>query len=220
MTKLVNVLRKPVVAAAVLGFAITSGVASADFNPKFYVGAGVDYAKYSINKTEGEVLSAGETVKSKGMGLLVPVLGVKFHDNFGVEFGYSFNRKIKINGTTTASVKYPEEYKVRNGYVDLMGYLPVMDQFDLIGGVGIGRLMVKKGQNVDGNNGSGTIDVKNKFGWRVKAGAQYNITSNVGVRALVTYQNTGTKLKNNSTNKDYKFVKNLTSFGLAATYTF
>lgn len=216
MTKLVNVLKKPVVAAAVLGFAITSGVASADFNPKFYVGAGVDYAKYSINKTEGEVLRAGDTVKSKGMGLLVPVLGVKFHDNFGVEFGYSFNKKIKINGTT-AGIKYPEEYKVRNGYVDLMGYLPVMDQFDLIGGVGIGRLMVKKGQNADVNR---NIDVKNKFGWRVKAGAQYNFTSNVGVRALVTYQNTGTKLKNNATNKDYKFVKNLTSFGLAATYTF
>lgn len=218
MTKLVNVLKKPVVAAAVLGFAITSGVASADFNPKFYVGAGVDYAKYSINKTAGEVISANETVKSKGMGLLVPVLGVKFHDNFGVEFGYSFNKKIKINGTT-AGVKYPEEYKVRNGYLDLMGYLPVMDQLDLIGGVGIGRLMVKKGQNVDINGGSNT-DVKNKFGWRVKAGAQYNVTSNVGVRALVTYQNTGTKLNDKGANKDYKFVKNLTSFGLAATYTF
>jgi opacity protein-like surface antigen len=214
MKKLVNFLKKPVIAAGVFGLAVAaSGVASADYldNIKFYVGAGLDYAKYGVNKDVKDTAKAvGVSIKDKGLGILVPILGVKFHENFGIEAGYSFNKKISVN--------FPKEslsIKVRNAYVDLMGFMPVVDQVELIGGIGLGKVMLKKGQNFDRAFSSDT-KIKNKFGFRVKAGAQYNFTNNFGARALVTYQTAGSKLED----VDVKFVKNMKSVGLAALYTF
>ena len=143
MRKLVNVFNKSALAAGLLGLAV-SGVASADM--KFYAGAGLDYAKFGVNK---DAIESGETVKSKGMGLLIPIFGVKIHENFGLEAGYSFNKKIKINGTVAANGPYPEEYKVKNFYLDAMGFMPVMDQVELLGGLGIGKVMLKAGKNAD-----------------------------------------------------------------------
>jgi opacity protein-like surface antigen len=212
MKKLVNFLKKPVIAAGVFGLAVaSSGVASADYfdNVKFYVGAGLDYAKYGINKNIKNIANqVGGSIKDKGMGVLVPILGVKFHENFGIEAGYSFNRKISLNfPQQTVSVK------VRNAYLDFMGFMPVADQCELIGGLGIGKLMAKKGQNFDNNFNNAKI--KNKFGIRAKLGAQYNFNSNIGARALVTYQTAGSKIDGSNV----KVVKNIKSIGLAAVYT-
>jgi len=210
MTKLVNILKKPVAVAGLLSVALASGVASADFNPKFYVGAGVDYAKYGLHDNAALLKAAGVKIKDKGMGLVAPILGVKFNENFGLEAGYSFNKKISVEGV--------EIFKVRNAYLDLMGYMPVADQIELIGGVGIGRLMAKKGtalKNVE------DLKVKNSFGWRLKAGAQYNFNNNIGIRALVGYQSAGTRLKDSdSGDTSEKIIKSMASIGLAATYTF
>ena len=215
MKKLVNFLKKPVIAAGVFGLAVAaSGVASADYldNIKFYVGAGLDYAKYGVNKDVKNFLNQREvSIKDKGMGVLVPILGVKFHENFGIEAGYSFNKKISMNDSAGRTVSL----KVRNAYVDLMGFMPVVDQVELIGGIGLGKVMLKKGQGFDVSFADKKI--QNKFGFRVKAGAQYNFTNNFGARALVTYQTAGNKLNKDS---DVKFVKNMKSVGLAALYTF
>lgn len=201
MRKLVNVFNKSALAAGLLGLAV-SGASSADM--KFYAGAGLDYAKFGINKG---YLHQGETAKSKGMGLLIPILGVKFNENLGLEAGYSFNKKITIK-----EAGYEDEtFKVRNFYLDAMGFMPVMDQVELIGGLGVGKVMLKKGKNIGTNE-----KLKNSFGFRVKAGAQYNFTNNFGTRVLLTYQTAGSKFKNSNE----KIVKNMKSIGVAATYTF
>ena len=94
-----------------------------------------------------------------------------------------------------------------------VGLMPIANQFDLIGGLGVGRLMAKKGAGVDSE-----VKVKNKFGWRAKFGAQYNCTDNVAFRALVAYQRVGSKLK--FADQEMKFIKNMKSIGLSAIYTF
>jgi opacity protein-like surface antigen len=204
MRKLVNVFNKSALAAGLLGLAV-SGVASADM--KFYAGAGLDYAKFGLSKeAKDSVGRARGEVKSKGMGLLIPILGVKFNENFGLETGYSFNKKITIKVLNGEA-----DFKVRNFYVDAMGFMPVMDQVELLGGLGIGKVMLKKGKNIDNAE-----KLKNSFGFRVKAGAQYNFTNNFGTRVLLTYQTASSKYKDSSE----KIVKDMKSIGVAATYTF
>ena len=200
-------LLKSIASVAVFSLAAGTSFADTGFNDlKFYAGAGLDYAKYSIDKS---TFNSNAKLKDKGMGLLIPILGVKFHENFAMEAGYSFNKKISIKQTGQTDTSF----KVRNAYLDLVGIIPVANQFDLIGGLGVGRLMAKKGAGTDSN-----MEVKNKFGWRAKFGAQYNCTDNVAFRALVAYQRAGSKLKNQK--RESKFIKNMKSIGLSAIYTF
>ncbi len=232
MKKLVNLLKKPVVAAGVFGLVVASGTASANFGDfKFYAGAGVDYSNYKKSSSD-----LG-TLKANGVGVVVPVLGIKFHENFGLEAGYSFGKKLKYtqNNIEGSNINGNWNVKVRNVYLDLMGFVPVADQFELIGGIGLGRLMFK-GDNINftnvpaGANISSSVNYKNKTSWRVKLGAQYNFTNNFGVRALATYQNVTSKANVNinanngavhySESSTGKIVKNDKTIGLAAVYTF
>ena len=197
-------LTKAALAATVFGLAVFSGAANAHVDFKFYAGAGVDYSKYKVNKDK---VDSSVKVKDKGFGFLVPVLGVKVHENFGLEAGYSFNKKITIKELTQATTTF----KVSNLYLDAIGFLPVAGEFDVIGGLGVGKLITKKGDNVS--------SVNNKIGWRAKLGAQYNFHSNIAVRALLSYQSANSKFKTNA-NKEFKLVKNLQSIGLSVVYTF
>jgi len=228
MKNFVSFVKKPVLVAGLVSALVASGSANASLGDfKFYVGAGADYNTYGLHG----YYKGANTHKTNGMGL-VPVLGVKFHENFGVEVGYSFNKKFKFANTTN-SITGSVNAKVKNAYIDLMGFVPIADQFEFIGGVGLGRLTVKPGSPTlsgvpAGTASSSSVSVKNKTSWRVKLGAQYNINNNFGVRALATYQHVGNKANTNITvgaNSVTKtnwgtFVKNMKSIGLAATYTF
>ena len=224
MKKLVNLFKKPVVAAGVFGLMV-AGNASANVDClKFYAGAGVDYNNYG----RGDVVKDFKTHKTNGMGLAVPVLGMKFHENFGVEFGYSFNKKFKFQedkkaNNNTFGLNTNFDVKVKNAYIDLIGFMPLSEQFDLIGGIGLGHLRAKATSgsstaSVPGTTGNVQIVTKSKSSWRVKLGAQYNITSNFAVRALLSYQNVGNKLK--VADQERKFIKNMKSLGLSAIWIF
>ena len=228
MKKLVNLFKKPVVAAGVFGLMV-AGNASANVDClKFYAGAGLDYNTYSL----GSEFKDMGTHKTKGMGLAIPVLGVKFHENFGLEAGYSFNKKFKFEHSRNDAGNVNKlvdtfNVKTKNVYLDLIGFMPIAEQFDLIGGIGLGRLMGKSNDIqrsttpvAGGATTTKTVaaKVKNKTSWRVKLGAQYNVTNNFGVRALATYQNVGSKFEYEG--KSSKLVKNMKSIGLAAIYTF
>ena len=154
-----NLLIKSTLVAGVFGLMVTAGIASANVNDlKFYAGAGFDYTKYGFNNEFKNDLSHG------GLGILAPILGIRFCDNFGLETGYAFKKKIK----SKASVSH--YFKVNNAYLDLNGFIPMTNQADFIAGLGIGRLMVNKSANLPSK-----LVVKNKFNWRAKFGAQYNI---------------------------------------------
>jgi len=238
MKKLVNLFKKPVVAAGVFGLMV-AGSAGANVDClKFYAGAGVDYNNYG----RGDVVKDFKTHKTNGMGLAVPVLGMKFHENFGVEIGYSFNKKFKFQEDKKANANAVGlntnfDVKVKNAYIDLMGFMPLSEQFDLIGGIGLGHLRTKFSNksvsaSVPGTIGTVRVATKSKTSWRVKLGAQYNVNNNFGIRALATYQHAGNKMDINRSmtdaaggnianiNNSGSFVKNMKSLGLAAIYTF
>jgi opacity protein-like surface antigen len=198
-----NLLTKLILVASVFGLTITTAGANID-DLKFYAGAGVDYTKYGIDKTTFKKAK----VQTTGLGLLAPILGVKVCDNVGLEAGYSFNKSIKVSDK-----RKQRTFKVNNVYLDLMGFIPIIEQADAILGIGISKLMVKKGKNI-----SSEMEIKNKLNWRAKLGAQYNITGNFAVRALLSYQNVGNKLK--VADQERKFIKNMKSLGLSAIWTF
>ncbi len=198
-----NLFKKLILVASIFGLTTTIAGANID-NLKFYAGAGIDYTKYGIDKTTFNKAK----VQTTGVGLLAPILGVKVCDNIGLEAGYSFNKAIKVSGK-----RKQRTFKVNNIYLDLMGFIPILDQADAILGIGISKLMVKKGKNIPSE-----MEIKNKLNWRAKLGAQYNITGNFAVRTLFSYQNVENKLK--VADQERKFIKNMKSLGLSAIWTF
>jgi len=235
MKELINLLKTPIITIGVFGLMVTSEAVSASLGDfKFYAGGGLDYNTYKKDKEFAEDLNE---FKTKGMGLLAPIVGIKFHENFGLELGYSFNNKFKMkqNNIENTSINAQFNVKVRNVYLDFIGFIPVRDQFELIAGAGLGRLMFK-GDHINftnvpaGISFSSSIKNKNKTSWRIKLGAQYNITNNLGIRALATYQNVKSKLNatinvnaaglNHTETDSGKIVKNMKSIGLTAIYTF
>ncbi|MGI9215094.1 MAG: outer membrane beta-barrel protein [Gammaproteobacteria bacterium] len=190
-----SLLTKSIIAAGIVG-SLTAANAGSLGDLKFYAGAGVDYNMYSFDSS----LKDDNNITSKGIGFTVPILGVKFHENFGLEAGYSFNKK--ITSTDKADPNDKDSIKVRNMYIDLMGFMPVADQFELLGGLGLGKLSLI-------SNATGIS--KNKTSWRAKIGAQYNVVTNLALRAVFSYQNA---------DKTKIGIKNVKNIGLYGVYTF
>lgn len=198
-------LTKSIIAAGVVS-SLTAANASGLGDLKFYAGAGLDYNMYSF---DSDAKAEYDELKSSGFGFAVPVLGVKFHENFGIEAGYSFNKKIKYtakavaaHGVVPAQAAFASSVRVRNMYLDLVGFMPIAEQFDLLGGLGIGRISAK--DRADGSSDS-------KTSWRAKIGAQYNVISNMAIRAIFSYQKAG---------KNKSLLKNVKNIGLYGIYTF
>lgn len=240
--KLGNFLGNYSIAAGIISLSIVSNNANADI--KFYAGMGLDYNNYGLTNIGKDFSDISR--KLNGIGVLAPTVGLRFNKYFGVETGYNFNKKIKMSGiesqteivsafvgnaqnqfqlqnnpiTTTYRTTYVA--KVQNAYFDLMGFMPVINQFELTGGIGIGRLIVK-GNTIDliqttaagvATSSTNSVKIKNKTSYRVKLGVQCNVTNNFWTRLLATYQNTGTKIG------DDKIIKNTKTIGLAAIYMF
>ena len=168
-------------------------------NMHFYVGFSIDSNRYKINgdfKYKAEIVNNGEIKIYSSDALLpianafVPIIGIKFIDYFsiGAECGvYGFYQPIKIIGNIS------ERLKIKNLFVDLMGYLPLAtsgntNKVEVIIGVGAGHMRIKE----DGSLGAmGASDNYSKYGVRAKLGVGYNINNNWGIRGLIGYQKVG-----------------------------
>lgn len=136
-----------------------------------------------------------------GVNLLA---GVRFNVNLGMEIGYGWIQKV----TSNVAAGNQATNKVKNAYIDLLGYLPVASQVDLLGEVGVGQLM--SSATVTGVAVDNLDDmIKSKYGFRVGAGAEFNIDDNWSARGLLRYQ------KGNKS-----FLTSLTSFSIGMTYLF
>lgn len=234
-------LTKRLITTGIFGLAVAGNVASADLGGmNFYVGVGTDYNNYKINDNEVKDNEFVIKKKNKGFGIVAPIVGLNFNDYFGIEAGYSFNKKInfeahksgvalmnigRIPAGTDTTLNFKMNTKVRNAYLDFMGYLPVRD-ITLIGGVGVGRLMAKTDNIVSSISGAGIIEkniipvkIKNKNNWRIKAGVQLNVIDNINIRILGVYQKVKNKIRTEGEDED-TFIKNMKSIGLSLTYNF
>ena len=121
----------------------------------------------------------------------------------------------KVKYTSNNAVTLDGSVKYSNFYADVLGYLPVCDQFEAIGSIGLGRSSVKS--NVSGGD-TGVVtsytytEKTNKIGLRFGIGAQYKLDDNFAIRAMVKYQKVGKK-------SDVNLLKQNTSFNLGVTYT-
>ena len=238
--KTLNLLKKSI-GICIASLPVIANGATGEFlnNLKTYVGFGSDYNAYKLHKdiTEDDGGAFFAKRNTNGLSLAVPAVGVKLHDNFGIEAGYSFNKKFQFKTNKLDNTDIYGEYKVkvRNMYLDLIGYLPISEKFDIIGGVGLGYLKLKGDRIVYRNVPAGasistTMNHKNKTGWRVKLGTQYNISENCGIRVLAIYQHVNNKVKATTLalgpdgvalgRETGKFVKNIKSIGLTAIYSF
>lgn len=197
---------------ALSGAMLVSGTSFAmDFDPKFYVGAEGQYnklkgGKYFEDTRTGKSLLRKKT--SPGAGLF---LGARVTENFGAELGYSFLKRshnVDVGGVKGDNT----DVKMRNSYLDAIGYLPVSNEVELLGSVGVGRLSTKvteKSNNVvQPLTNEDKKLTKSKTGVRFGLGAQYNLTENVGARFMVRHQ------------KGNKTIKHVNSAGLGLFYQF
>lgn len=120
---------------------------------------GMDYVYSDMDMNHG----ADNRLENKFNSLSINA-GAKLHENFGVEVYYQQSDAEKKHGNKSRFYSYG---------VDALGYLPVTQNIDLIGSVGIGQYEFKAGGNED------------DLGYRVGVGAQYSFNNNWAARAMI-----------------------------------
>ena len=138
---------------------------------------GLDYV-YSMSDIDIKI--NGIDVLEENLNAFAVSLGLKFNRYVGLETFYQQSEEGEK--TILGVVKTEDKYKAYG--LDLVGYLPVTPQFDLLGAVGIGSYDVEVTVNNQGQEVSGSDD---GFGWRIGVGGQFNITNNWGIRVMARY---------------------------------
>lgn len=142
---------------AASAIAFTASANAYEFKPY----AGIDY-NYSRTHGVANLNSASVNV------------GTNYNKYFGTEVFYQFSDSDKKGSTETSLRAYG---------LDAYGYLPLgcEQKLSLLGTVGIANIDYKIKD--DGK----TRQTENGLGYRLGAGAQYNIDENLSVRALARY---------------------------------
>jgi len=216
-------------AASLLAASLASAAVFADLDPKFYVGGEAQFNKFKYDQKSflNRLTTNGKnpiTKKSSpGAGLFV---GSRLNEYFGLEAGISASRAVKGSWNETlanniANFQNSGNVKLenRNIYADVLGYVPVACDVDLIGSVGVGVLNTKwsvsRNQNLNALGGLLNANAQesangkhSKTGLRLGAGVQYKFDDNIGARLMVRYQ------------KGNKIIKNNTQAGLGLFYQF
>ncbi len=184
---------------------LSGAVCAMDFDPKFYVGAeaGINQLKIK-DKEDGS--SSKSTKPSVGA-----LLGVRLIENMGLELGYTAFGAFKfkdVNDDESGSLK------LRAPHVDVLGYLPVSTDFDLIASVGFGKI---SGKAKTTKITTGVADAAEKFkadALRLGLGVQYKFDENLSARLMLRHQHlSGLKLDNVKLT-DNKYQVNSAGLGL------
>lgn len=127
---------------------------------------------------------------------VVPNIGVRIGNHFGLEAGYLRSSEESQNLTGTdflAGTSGKTETWIDGFHLDANGYIPVANKLEAIGSVGVGRYKAHtelSGTIVAGglNLGSGSAkDDISDTALRLGAGLQYSFDNNLSVRGMVRY---------------------------------
>lgn len=196
-----------VVAGAVLAAGSASAGMMGDISP--YIG--IDYQQSWMKGNDDYRKLFPDNYK--GASLYV---GTKFHEYFGLELGYDWSAREKENLNLAATdtlfgsqlgAAMTGEVKVRRtgGHLDLVGFLPVADNFELTASLGYGWVQPKieavvnnPAANVN-NSALASLSGKGKSVFRVGVGGSYMLTDMVGLRARLGWESTSSlRVKGNS----------------------
>lgn len=117
-------------------------------------------------------------------------VGNRLHKNYGVELG-AFKTKGESKFTPSGATIGPATLAATNITTDVsfwgltldgMGYLPVSEQVELVGSAGVTWTDME--QDIVGL----ALNDESEFGFRVGAGAQFNINDRWNVRGMARYQ--------------------------------
>ncbi len=189
---------------------LSSGAAfGLEFDPKFYVGAEAQYNKLKASNNAAFLQNGKNMITKDKLPGGSLQLGARLTENFGAEVGYAiFKNGVSNLATANSSIKT----KLNNPYVDALGYLPVANNVNLIGSLGLGRLSTKMEIKTNGVATALTQAQKDaakaKIGARLGLGAEYLFDANFGARTMVRYQ------------KGNKAVKNVQSISAGLFYQF
>jgi hypothetical protein len=243
----INVKRKlSLFVAPIILMAANSSVLASDFsahNLTPYVGIDVQFRQMSFDKNHGN------NVFRKNYPQGNVYAGLKFNDYIGVEAGFEGTNKRSRNarlfvgqysiggdpvptipGVTTFEDSITTA-KIHGPHINVVGTFPILDDSDLalIGSVGISRLKVslkyKATQDEAGPLSIIRTFAKRKSILRLGGGIQHMITDCVGVRGMVTWQNTA-KFKHISAKEvathpsGFAKLKNSFSYGLGVFINF
>lgn len=188
---------KKLIGAGLTALVLTSSPAFADGkfdDMKFYFGGELQESRFRQSNDVKESIFNDLVKKGRrGLGLFA---GVRAHENFGVEIGATKYQSTRLNNLAGEKIA---TQKAHNLYADAMGYLPMNENFELVGSLGLGRLNTKI-TKVDGlmttaaQNDLIEKANKNKIGLRVGAGVQYKV-ENVGVRFMLRHQKGNSAVK-------------------------
>jgi len=180
-----------------------------DIDPKFYVGGELQATKFKPKKEVSKALEENDLKLKQSKAGAGVFVGSRLNENFGVEAGYSLLGKIKIvrkNGNEEANDALTA--KNRNIHADILGYLPINENVDVIGSIGVGQLKTTF-KNKDIQKALKDSGAKmQKTGLRLGLGAQYKFDENIGARFMVRHQ------------KGNDLLKSVNSAGLGLFYQF
>lgn len=177
--------------------AALAGVSASSFAGDFYVGASAGQSKIDLsgeaNLIRAEMAAFGETgtvsTDESGSGFKV-FGGYNLHKNVAVEFGYADlgSASLGVDITAPAAANFKAEYDASGFFVDLVGKLPVTNDFTVFGKVGAIASTVEATYSGDFVGSDKASETNVKFG----IGAEYAFTKQVAVRGeFERYQGLG-----------------------------
>ncbi len=166
---------------------------------KPYIGLDLQHTSVDYNNNYdigGGLALDGETILEDGFNGANIHIGSRFHKYFGAELGYFRTQSeskdtasgATVGPSTVATADFSTDVKLQGFTLDALGYLPIdkEERFELIGTAGVSWI---KGEVEATVPGVGSADVDDsEIGFRLGAGAQYNVTDNIDLRGLVRYQ--------------------------------
>lgn len=210
-----KLLSTSIIAASLISSSIASAAMCHD---NWYAGAAIRYTwakgKDNFERVLPKHYPGGELF-----------IGYRFYEHVAAELGYfsttSKSRtanNVTISGLGIANATVKGSARYHGGTLDLLGFLPLDGCWELFGGpgIGLGREKVKfevAGVNLD------NLKQKTRAFWRLKGGAQYMVTDNVGLRGYLQFDGFNSmRIEYNSVS--YKPSKFGTTIGLGAFVTF
>jgi len=210
-------MKNIVTGAVVVGAMLAAGNAAADMGDmKPYVG--VDYYHVMMKgKKSIDLPGFGNVDLTKALPKSYPgasiYAGIKFMENFGAELGADFSKK-KSATVTDGVDTVKNEVKRNGGHLDLVGFWPLNDCFNLIGSLGAG--MAKPKFTTTFNNVGVPVSSKTEMFARIGAGASYMLTDMFGLRGKINWENTSRLKANIANTGEFKPFKDTVSFTVGA----
>lgn len=152
---------------------------------------GLDYSFNWIDLGEDEDGDSLDSYVADKLHAGSVVLGLRLHDNFGLEAYYKRSAKAKKTNSSLFLVPVTTEMELQSGGVDAVFYSPRLgyaNRVEVIGSVGVAYYELKLTLTAAGISESGRDD---HVGFRAGAGMQYYINDNVALRLMGRYNYTG-----------------------------